>query len=825
MRLFIAEKPSLARQIAKGLGVIKNEKGYIQCKNDSIVVSAMGHLLELQEPDHYLSTDVPTSKKGSKVWRMQDLPITPERWVKRCIKGKREQLHIIGKLLEKADIAVVAGDADREGQNLIEELLTYHGWFKRNKPTLRFWAQSTDDIAVKRALAKLENNAKYHPLALAAEGRARADWLVGMNLTRAVTLANQGLGVLPIGRVKTPVLKMISDRDFAIANYQSRDYYNLELNFKSAQGSYIGKWKIPEAFLDQDNYLTDPWKAQEILNRCQNKFGIVMTNERKQKKQTPPIPYDLNKLQVACGKKFGFSPKKTLEIAQELYEKHSLTSYPRSSCGYLSSTQQQDVEPILKNLLECFPEYANAIKGTDPKRPSPIWNDAKVGEEAHTGIIPTLRAISAQERQALSPDCQKVYELVCKRYIACFLPDFTFFENTITTSCESEIFTTIGREIINMGFKAFDGGEEKKKDEESQTLPAVIQGEKVQCEKGEVKHSITKPPVPFTMTSIVEAMENCSKYVDDPDEKKLLKEGKGIGTVATRAAILDTMVKQKLMVAQGKKQELHCTATGNFLLRVVPQKLQSVSLTANAEEEMQKIQRGEGNFAEFLHKQQDFIIQMIKEIKTMAEENPNNNVITCPVCGQKLYRNESQRTKGEFYFKCSNAECKKLFKDNNGQPGEEIARKVAAVCPKCQKQDVIRYEDKKTPGLFHWWCRSCNAHFADNNGNMGAEEHHESKPKQTCPECKEQAVVRCENKKTTGTFYHWCTKCGARFNDDNGKIGAKWGEHKDGEKCPACGQMSCYSYKNKSNDGHHWYCSKCKQSFFDKDGKPGNKIG
>ena len=374
MRLFIAEKPSLARVIAKGIGGAKNEKGFISCNNDSIVVCAFGHLLELMEPDFYTPDSIPRNQKGAKIWRLEDLPILPQVFKKEGIQDKKDQLKIIASLLKKANEVVVCGDADREGQLLIDEILEFFKW---NGKTLRFWSQSTDDIAVKRALADLQPNEKFRPLGLAAEGRSRTDWLIGMNMTRAVTCAHSN-GLFTVGRVQTPVLKIVSDRDHTIKNFKPKDYYNVTATFVNAKGKYSGKWQIPNDLLDRDGYLTDRSKAEALILKCENAKGKILSVSQKLKKQTPPIPFDLNKLQVTCGKKFGFDPKKTLDVAQELYEKYSLTSYPRSSCGYLAETQKGDVRNILNNLTQAFPQYVETIKAADPDRDSPIWNDKKV---------------------------------------------------------------------------------------------------------------------------------------------------------------------------------------------------------------------------------------------------------------------------------------------------------------------------------------------------------------------------------------------------------------------------------------------------------------
>lgn len=763
MRLFIAEKPSLERAIAKGLGIVKNCDGYIQCKNDTICTCCFGHLLELAPPDTYLPDSLPRTKSGSKVWRMQDLPILPQRWKKLVSKGKSKQVKIIKSLSAKASEIVNCGDPDREGQALVDEVIAYCGF---KGPVKRYWVNGTDDISVRRGLAGIVDNSVYKAWGTAAEARGRADWLIGMNISRAVTLQNGGL--YAVGRVQTPVLKLICDRDAAIKNFTPRDYYSVIATFKAGT-AFSGTWKIPEDLLDPEGYFTDKAKADSVCKDVAGSVATVLSFEQKLKKIAPPVLYSLTELQSACNRKFGYTVKQTLDTAQELYEKYSLTTYPRTSCGFLPEAQKGDVGVILKNLALAFPEFESAIGKCDPKRPSKVWNDAKIAEEAHTGLAPTLRAITAEEYAKLPLNCRRVYELIAKRYIACFLPDQVLNVTNALLEAKGLQFECKGSAAVNDGFRAFlkEEKQSKAKDDDKEpenAIPVLSKGQKVNLEKAQVKASVTKPPVPFSEASIVEAMENVHKYIDDPKEKKLLKEGKGIGTVATRAEILETLKGHKFIAET--KGKLHGTESGRQLLKVAPRRLQSASLTAAAEEDLQTIQQGKMTLASFLAKYSDFIHVLIEETKKMADANPD--IIKCPVCGEKLWHNQSKFGAHEYYFKCS--KCGKLFKDEGGKPGAEIVKKPKAKCPKCGKETVGRYESKKEPGTFYWFCTACKASFKDENGKMGAEN-----------------------------------------------------VHKPAEKCPKCGKAACRRYPNKSDPSKfHWYCSQCKTGFADNDGKPGD---
>lgn len=772
MRLFIAEKPSLGRAIAQGLGVVKTDKNVIYCKNDTVIACCAGHMLELAEPDEYLPDDLPKTKKGSKVWRMQDLPIVPKIWRKHPIRDKRGSLSEIKKLLDMAKDVVVAGDPDREGQLLVEEVLKFYGW---KGPTYRYWSNGTDIASVKKALTTLHPNSEYHGLGLAAEARSRADWLVGMNLTRATTISSGHM--VSVGRVQTPVLRLIADRDNAIRNFKPREFHNVEMIFKAERGTYTAKWKIPDELKDPEGYLTDKSKAQACIERTQGKEGRITASEQKLKHQAPPIPYDLNELQKECGRRYGYSPKKTLETAQALYEQYHLTTYPRTSCGYLPESQQGDVPTILENLKKAWPAFATFIAKTDPKRKSNVWNDKKVAEEAHTGLIPTLKGATPDEIAKLSEECRRVYELVSRRYIQVFMPDHSYYETTLETKVNDDIFTAKGRRTVDPGFKAFtDSGAVKESADDDQEVPFIEKGSSAIATKGELKGGVTKPPAPFTQVSIIDAMQNVWKYVEDKRDKELLKESKGIGTVATRADILDTLKKRGLMEVKGKKCELHATPDGVEALKLIPKELQSAVLTAHTEDEMQQIQQGAKDLETFVQNQIQFVHKLNKEIESMAEEQHKDEP-KCPACGGTIYRNESRFKKGTFYWHCS--KCNKYFKDDNGKIGEEQQKKQSKkyVCPKCGKESVIECVSQKD-GTHYGWCTNdkCGAHFDWVDGKPVPRAEKPKEPRSKCPKCGKLTLGKFMSKKS-GKPYWFCTNksCNAHFSDDNGKPGNEWG--------------------------------------------------
>ena len=770
MKVFIAEKPSIAKAIATELKIIKREDGYYRCNGDNIVTNCFGHLLELEEPDFYLPDSVPLNKNGKKAWRLEDLPIIPKSWHKLVKKDAKKQLKIIGELLKKADTVVNAGDPDREGQLLVDEVLEY---FKYKGKVLRYWQSAMDSTSVRRALGNLESNNKYHHWGSAASARSQADWLLGMNLTRLLTLKNRSGQVISAGRVQSTTLKLIVDRDLAIKNFKPQKFYTIDAEFKNNKGSYIGNWIIPEDLKDQNGYLTNQALVNEAINRFEahSQQAEIISFTQNINKEEPKLLYTLTSLQVDCSSKFGFSANKTLSIAQKLYEEYKLTSYPRTSCPYLPQSQKGDVPKILENFQKTFPEWTNLLKAANPDRASKIWNDNKVNEEAHTGLTPTLQGIDQEKFKALPIDCQKVYDLIARRYVATFLPDQTYYETKIETKLTSgDLFKSTGKQIISEGWKALfskDKSAKKSDQDEEQNLPTLRKGEIVSLIKTKINNKQTTPPAYFTEGSLVKAMEEIAKYIDDPKEKKLLKETSGIGTAATRASIIERL--KTVGYIKLAKNKLVSTDFGQQVVQIIPARLKSASLTAQAEDELKQIQNGLKNAADYQKSVIKLLTELFEEAK-MTENINHSEQPKCPKCGGRIYRNE-MKTKGKFYFHC--ADCKTNFNDENGKIGAEWA--PANKCPECG-QNIYRYQSKKDPKQYYWWCKNCNSHFTDLNGKIGekAENKTTNYPECKCPNCGKTAK-RYPNKQEPSKYHWWCKDCNSNFKDDNGKIGEKLG--------------------------------------------------
>lgn len=773
MRVFVAEKPSVAKAIASAIGVKQQKDGYIECKDGSIVTNCFGHLLERAEPDYYLPDSVPVNPKTKrKIWRRKDLPIIPEKFKKHISSGKSKQVKIIKSLVATASEVVNAGDPDREGQLLVDEVLEYVGY--KGKVT-RYWQSAMDSVSVERALNSIVDNRKYYSWGIAAEARGIADWLVGMNYSRQLTIKNHSL--ISVGRVQTPVLRIVADRDQAIANFKPKDFFNLECNFKNANYSYKGKLQIPEDLLDPEGQLTDRNKLNAICTEIQGKTGTVTKANKELKKTQPKLLYTLADLQVDCSRLYGMSAKKTLDIAQELYETHKMTTYPRSSCEYLPKAQIKDVSVILNYLKDGLSEYTKYVAMATNIEGNRVFNDEKVNEAAHTGLAPTPSPVTQAKISALSDDCKKVYFLIVKRYVCCFMPPYMYNELTVETRVNSYLFKTTLKSAVQAGFKAFDSQNEKE-DETIKELPNITLNDVVTLTDQNIISGKTTPPKYFTEGTLIQAMRNIAKYIDNAAEKKLLKETDGLGTEATRAEIIERLKAHNFIEVSksGKtKGKIISTEEGRNALKVIPQKLQSAVLTAHEEEKLRLIQESKLSLSEFVVTKEKELRQTMSEIDkdTTTINNGNDDGYKCPKCGAKLYRNESKYSKGTYYWHCSNHDCGIFLDDMNGKP---VERKT---CPKCKTGALRRFESKFKKGVYTWCCsnKDCKARFKDNNLNVGEEII--VKPKDTsnykdCPACgAKHSVVKLISKKSGKPFYK-CEKCEALFGDKNGEIGNKF---------------------------------------------------
>ena len=613
MRLFIAEKPSVAKAIVAELGCVTRGDGFITCKDGSVVTWCFGHLLEQAEPDAYLPDDVPRTKKGSKVWRFEDLPIYPKNWklLPKNDKGVKKQLATIGKLLKKASLVVHAGDPDREGQLLVDEVLEH---FRYTGRVQRFWVSAQDSASIRKGLTNLRDNETFDGMRLAALGRSRADWLLGMNLSRAYTLARQAQGkkeLIAVGRVQTSTLALVAKRDVAIRDFKPVPYFVIKARLGGGK-PFTAVWEPEEsqAGIDEQKRLVDRCIAAALQQRLKAVGqATVVRCSRTPKKIAQPKAFSLADIQLGASNQFGFSAEKTLNLCQSLYETHKATSYPRTDCSFLPESQYADAKNVLAAITKTMPPLAGLVAKCDCSIQSPTWNDKKI--TAHHGIIPTQQAADGSK---FSDDERKIYRLIAERYLSNFLPAHEYLACSIELRIATERFSAKGRLVTKPGWKVVtSAADEDKADDEGQALPELKSGLQLPVSGIDCEEERTKPPAAFTEGTLIRAMENIHQAVNDPQSKKFLKEGDGIGTPATRAAIIAELKRKKYLEVKGKK--IVATELGLHLLQVVPDVMKNPVLTALFERILREVEAGNVPLDVFIEKQKQLVINELRRLR------------------------------------------------------------------------------------------------------------------------------------------------------------------------------------------------------------------
>nr|AAY97948.1 DNA topoisomerase [Plasmid pMCBF1]ABO36585.1 DNA topoisomerase [uncultured bacterium pMCBF6] len=684
MRLFIAEKPSVAKAIAAELGTTGKGDGYIECGSDK-VTWCFGHMLEQADPDEYTPDDVPRGQSGRKVWRVDELPIIPDAWILKPKDDAKKQLNIIGKLLKESSEVVNAGDPDREGCLLVDEVLEH---FRYSKPVRRFWVSAQDSVSVRRGLDALKNNADYRGWSDAARGRQRADWLIGMNLSRAYTLRAQRGGsraLLTVGRVQTPTLALVVGRDKDIEGFKPVPYHTIRAEIQHAGGSFMAGWKAEEdqAGLDPEGRLVDTAVANAIVEKVTGKAGELAEYKQEAKKQNQPLAFALSDITALASSRFGYSAEDVLNACQSLYETHKLTSYPRTDCAYLPESQHADAPRVLEAVRQVNPELAAIIDGGDPRIKSPTWNDKKI--TAHHGIIPTMHKGSTA---GLNDKERNIYGLIVRAYIAQFYPVHEYMHTTVAANIEGETFAASGKVVTKNGwrdvYETADEDDEKDAEEGgNQRLPAMKRNDSVTCAQATRKDAKTKPPARFTEGTLIRAMENIHKYVTDSEHKKLLRDGDGIGTSATRASIISELKRREFLEVKGK--HIVSTTLGRSMIAALPEVVKSPVLTALYERMLKSIEQGSAELGAFIAKQEAFIRDQVAKANDGAvsiaggkEATPVSSLHKCMACGAGLSRRPSKK-KGHFWWGCSNyPTCKQTYPDIKGRPDYSKGRNEPA---------------------------------------------------------------------------------------------------------------------------------------------------
>ncbi|NGZ13390.1 DNA topoisomerase III [Vibrio aestuarianus] len=611
-RLFIAEKPSLGRAIADALPKPhKKDQGFIRCANGDIVTWCIGHLLEQVEPDAY--------DQRFKKWNMLDLPIIPAQWQLRPRKTSSKQLTVIRKLLKDATQIIHAGDPDREGQLLVDEVIDYCKVSQTKKDqALRLLISDLNLPAVQRALNQMRSNRDFIPLSVSALARSRADWLYGMNMSRAYTLLGQKAGyqgVLSVGRVQTPVLGLVVRRDEEIENFIPRDYFTLDalIPYLDGQAAFDirARWKPSEACLpwqDEDGRILNRKLVENVANRIAGQSAKVIESEQKQTKQAPPLPYSLSALQIDAAKRFSMSAQQVLDTCQSLYEKHKLITYPRSDCRYLPLEHYAQASSVTQAITNNAKDLTTAVNGANLSLKSKAWNDKKV--EAHHAIIPTPKQASVN---ALSSYEMNVYQLIARQYLMQFYPAAIYAEAKLVFDIAGGIFIAKGRQLISTGWKILLG---KVEEDEGgvDSVPPLNEGSVLTCREGEVKDRKTEPPRYFTEATLLQAMTGIARYVEDSELKKILRETDGLGTEATRAGILDTLFKRQLLTRQNKL--IMSSAAGRGLIHALPNESTYPDMTAHWEHQLHAMaERGQA-YQPFMQVLQERITHIMEQAKS-----------------------------------------------------------------------------------------------------------------------------------------------------------------------------------------------------------------
>ncbi|MDC9616230.1 DNA topoisomerase III, partial [Xenorhabdus khoisanae] len=633
MQLYLCEKPAQAKDIANVLGVKQRGQGFLF--SASLTVTwAIGHLLEVAAPEHY-------GEQFGPPWRMEVLPVLPVQWQWSVKKETAGQFAVVQQLLKQADEVIIATDADREGEVIARELLEYCHF---TGPVRRLWLSALDETSIRQALAAILPGEQTAALYQAGLGRARADWLTGINLTRLYTLKAQALGfgeVLSIGRVQTPTLALVVNRDKAINQFVPKPYWQVMVKLEKDTVRFPAKWLPTADDCDEEKRCIREAVAQVVQQRCQQApHATVMDVSKKREKTPPPLCFDLGTLQQTASRHWGMGASQVLTIAQSLYETHKATTYPRTDCGYLPMSMQADIPVVLTALVRTDPAMTAVISQLDRQLVSRVWNDKKI--TAHHAIIPTRHAFDISR---LTTDELKVYQLIRQHYLAQFLPVQETDVTEVTLDIGGPLFRVKGRVNVMTGWKALftdEAGENGKEEEKNVDLPlpALNQGDRCQVIEAKIQARHTKPPAPFTEGTLIAAMKNAASLVSDPQLKQVLRESAGLGTEATRAGILDTLFKRQLI--ERKKKAIHATPLAQELIAGLPAVLTDPGMTALWEQSLEDIAQGKASLAVFMQKQAQWLQHLVERGKAQPLHLTLPKTPECPNCGGRMRQRQGK---------------------------------------------------------------------------------------------------------------------------------------------------------------------------------------
>ena len=687
--LVLAEKPSVGRELARVLKCSRKSDGCL-IGDKYIVTWALGHLVTLADPEAY--------GDEYKTWSLETLPMLPGKMKLEVIKQTSKQYSIVKRQLRSSEVSsvIIATDAGREGELVARWIIEKSGV---KKPIKRLWISSQTDKAIKEGFQKLRDGKEYYNLYMAAQARAEADWLVGLNVTRALTCKFNAQ--LSAGRVQTPTLALLVQRENEIKKFVPKEYYTIEADI----GKLFVSWRSKDGGLST----FDREKAERISKEIKGK-PFKLTSLRSSDKQTyAPMLYDLTELQRDANKLYGYSPKQTLNIMQKLYEQHKALTYPRTDSRYLTD----DIVPTLNERLRAVTigdtkAAAEDILRRKLKINKSCINNSKVSD--HHAIIPTEQKVPMI---SLSTEEKRIYNLVVIRFLACFMGPYKYKQIKAEFECESEKFTAGGKEEVSLGWKAvyssdysFDDEDTADAQERKQILPKMKYSDEFICKNTFVKSGKTKPPARYTEATLLSAMENPSRFVNDKNMKEYL--GGGLGTPATRADIIEKLYSSFYVEKQGNS--MVPTSKGVQLIDLVPPDLKEPLLTAKWEQELEKISKGKTQKQKFIAEIEKYSADLVKTVKNSSAEYKHDNMTkkTCPDCGKYLL--EVNGKKGKMLV-CQDRDCGYR---------RSVSIITNARCPECHKKMELRGEGEKKSFYCSCGYREKYSAFKERRGQSGA---------------------------------------------------------------------------------------------------------
>ncbi|MEA9976529.1 MULTISPECIES: DNA topoisomerase III [unclassified Pseudomonas] len=635
MRLFLCEKPSQGKDIARVLGATKRGDGYLI--GDSVCVTwCIGHLLETAAPEAY--------DARYKSWSLDHLPIIPSDWRVQVKPRTAAQFKAVKKLLGEARELVIATDADREGELIAREIIDYCGY---RGPVQRLWLSALNPESIRKALADLKPGEETFLLYHAALARSRADWLIGMNLSRLFTLIARRGGhdqLFTVGRVQTPTLSLVVNRDRAISAFVKKPFWEVEV-LLSAQGqAFSAKWKAPRDLLDSEGRCVDQAQALQASRRIAQGQAVVSNIDVERITERPPLPFDLATLQELCDRQLGMGVEETLNIAQSLYETHKATHYPRTECAYLPESMLEEVPAVLAALGKTDPSIIPLLQKINAQQRSHCWDDKKlVGP--HHGIIPTTEPADISR---MSDKESKVYDLIRRRYIAQFLSNHEYDRASVSLLCSDMELRAVGKQIAVTGWKTLfsgnassDGTDEETITEKTQQLPVLHVGQSCRVDAAELKSLMTSPPRPYTEGSLLKAMKNIAEQVADPRLKAKLKATTGIGTQATRASIIKGLMQRGYI--EKKRRTLSPTASAFALIDAIPAIVKDPGMTAIWEQASDEIEAGRMTLDSFLNSQGLWIGKLVEQCSTVTLRLDQPPTPPCRQCGSSMIKRKGKK--------------------------------------------------------------------------------------------------------------------------------------------------------------------------------------